>query len=166
MKVTSSGIVDGVIADKYGKRGELYDFGMPALSLPLSIVDVPVGTQSFAVFCEDKDAYPVSGGFSWVHWVAANFTSPEIPEDASRTDQGIVQGPNSWMSAQGGNVDPDLCSCYGGMAPPDAPHIYEFHVYALDCVLDLEPGFMLGEMFRAMEGHVLAEAVLKGSYAA
>ena len=50
------------------------------------------------------------------------------------------------------------------MAPPDAPHIYELRVYALDTVLDLKPGFYMNEMFRQMEGHVLEEVVIKGEY--
>lgn len=166
MKIASSGVVDGVIQDKYGKRGECTDFGMPSLSLPLEMDEVPEGAESFAVFIEDKDAYPVSGGFSWVHWVAANFDSPVIEEDASRKREGIVQGPNSWMSAQGGCNPPELCSCYGGMAPPDKEHVYEINVYALDAKLDLEDGFFLNELFHAMEGHVLDHAVLKARYGA
>ena len=72
MKVTSSGIVNGIIQDKYGKRGECNALGMPIYSLPLSIEEAPEGTKSFAVMIDDKDAFPVSGGFVWVHWVAAN----------------------------------------------------------------------------------------------
>ena len=51
---------------------------MPTYSLPLKIEDAPEGTKSFAVVMEDKDAFPVSGGFSWIHWTAANITRTEI----------------------------------------------------------------------------------------
>ncbi|OUO91704.1 phosphatidylethanolamine-binding protein [Gordonibacter sp. An230] len=166
MKAKSEGIVNGVIDDRYGKRGEVNGFGMPVLSPPLEFVDAPAETQSFAVFIEDKDAYPVSGGFSWVHWMAANIESPLLSEDASRNPGNMVQGANSWMSAQGGSNPPELCSCYGGMAPPDKEHLYEIHVYALDTVLDLKNGFHLNELFRAMEGHVLDQTTLKGRYSA
>ena len=65
MIVTSHGIVDGVIEDKYGKRGSQHNtHGMPTYSLPLKIENAPSGTVSFAIFLEDKDAFPVSGGFS------------------------------------------------------------------------------------------------------
>ena len=50
------------------------------------------------------------------------------------------------------------------MAPPNEPHTYELHIYALDCMLDLENGFMMHEMFRQMEGHILEQATLKGNY--
>lgn len=166
MKVTSSGITDGVIHDQYGKRGEVNEFGMPVRSLPLEFVDAPENTQSFAVYLEDKDAFPVSGGFAWVHWLAANIEGPLLAENASRNPGNMVQGPNSWMSAQGGSQAPDQCACYGGMMPPDKEHLYEINVYALDRMLNLENGFHLNELFHAMEGHVLAHAVLKGRYAA
>lgn len=165
MIIESSGIVNGVIADKYGKRGACNDFGMPTLSLPLEFKDVPANTQSYAVFIEDKDAYPVSGGFSWVHWIAANITTTTLPEGASTENaDSMVQGPNSWMSMQGGSNPPELCSYYGGMAPPDKAHTYEINVYALDTTLDLSNGFLLGDLFRAMDGHILASAQLTGRY--
>ena len=75
MKVTSTGILHGVISDEYGKRGTQFNaHGMPTYSLPLSIQDAPAGTVSYAIVLEDKDAYPVSGGFVWIHWTVANLT--------------------------------------------------------------------------------------------
>ena len=63
MKVISHGIINGIIEDKYGKRGTLNENGMPIYSLPFEILDAPQGTKSFALLLEDKDAFPVSGGF-------------------------------------------------------------------------------------------------------
>lgn len=167
MRIASSGISNGIIADKYGKRGACTSFGMPTLSLPLTFEEAPESAKSFVVFIEDKDAYPVSGGFSWVHWMAANITTPYVEEGISTAHPSkIVQGANSWMSAQGGSNPPEPCSCYGGMAPPDTAHVYEINVYALDTLLDLEDGFHLGELFRAMEGHILDSAILMGRYEA
>ena len=57
MVVTSKGIVNGVIEDKYGKHGKHFnENGMPTYSLPLKIEDAPEGTKSFAVVLEDKQA--------------------------------------------------------------------------------------------------------------
>lgn len=164
MKVTSFGIVEGVINDKYGKRGELDEKGIPSISIPLKIEDYPKNTKSFAVVIEDKDAIPVSGGFSWIHWVACNITKDELDENESRTNKEIKQGLNSWISVQGGSVDKDFCKYYGGMAPPDCPHIYEIHVYSLDCMIDLEDGYYLNELHRKMEGHILDMVTIKGIY--
>lgn len=165
MNITSTGIIDGIIHDKYGKRGECNALGMPTYSLPLSITDAPEGTKSFAVIIDDKDAFPVSGGFSWVHWTAANICRTELLENESQTATDFVQGVNSWISIQGGQHPEEFCCYYGGMAPPDAPHIYDIRVYALDTVLDLKNGFHLNELHRQMRGHILEEAVIHGEYA-
>ena len=50
------------------------------------------------------------------------------------------------------------------MTPPDQPHTYELHVFALDCLLDLKTGFYLNELYRKMEEHILAQDTLKGLY--
>ncbi len=66
---------------------------------------------------------------------------------------------------QGGEQSAELSSYYsGGMTPPDKPHIYELHVYALDKMLDLEPGFLLNELYHQMDGHILEQYTLKGIY--
>ena len=163
MYATSTGIVDGVIADRFGKRGEVNEHGMPTLSLPLSIHEAPGAAACFAVVVEDKDAYPVSGGFAWIHWLAANIEETEIEEGASATRR-FPQGANSWTSVQGGSCPSDVCSAYGGMAPPDAEHLYEIHVYALDAKLPLSDGFLFNDLHRAMDGHVVASCTLKGAY--
>lgn len=165
MVVTSTGIVDGVIADKYGKHGDQFnENGMPTYSIPLKIENAPANTQSYVVVLEDKDAFPVSGGFSWIHWTAANITKTELAENESQTATDFVQGLNSWTSMQGGSQSAELSSFYGGMAPPDAPHIYEIHVYALDTLLDLENGFLYNDLYKKMDGHILETMTIKGSY--
>lgn len=50
------------------------------------------------------------------------------------------------------------------MGPPDKPHTYEIHVYALDTLLNLKNGFYLNELYDAMEGHILDDFTLKGIY--
>lgn len=165
MVVTSTGIVNGVIDDKYGKYGEQFnENGVPTYSLPLKFENSPLGTKSYAVVLEDKDAFPISEGFSWIHWTAANITKTEIMENESQTSTDFVQGINSWISAQGGNQSKKLSSFYGGMAPPDAPHTYEIHVYALDTILELENGFLYNDLYHKMDGHILDSYILKGEY--
>lgn len=165
MIVTSTGIVNGVIDDKYGKRGSQFnENGMPTYSLPFKIENAPENTVSYAVVLEDKDAYPVSGGFAWIHWTAANITRTEILENESLSATDFIQGVNSWTSMQGGQQSKELSSFFGGMAPPNAPHLYELHVFALDTKLDLEKGFYMNDMYKKMDGHILAQYTLKGVY--
>ncbi|MEG0924659.1 MAG: YbhB/YbcL family Raf kinase inhibitor-like protein [Anaerovoracaceae bacterium] len=165
MKVLSNGMIDGMWAEKYGKHGtQVNENGVPTCSIPVKIQDAPEGTVSFAFVLEDKDAYPVSGGFAWIHWLAANITRMEIFENESQTATDFVQGVNSWTSMQGGEQSVELSSFYGGMCPPDAPHLYELHVYALDTMLDLENGFLFNQLHRKMDGHILEQVTLKGEY--
>ncbi|MGL5054439.1 MAG: YbhB/YbcL family Raf kinase inhibitor-like protein [Fusobacteriaceae bacterium] len=165
MIVTSTGITNGIIDDKYGKRSiYINKNGMPTYSLPLKIDNSPKGTKSYAIVLEDKDAFPISGGFSWIHWTAANITKTEIFENESQTSKDFIQGINSWTSLQGGSQSKELSSFYGGMAPPNAPHIYEIHVYALDTILDLKNGFLYNDLYRKMDGHILETYTLKGIY--
>lgn len=165
MNVTSSGIIGGVIGSQYGGHGTQFnENGIPTYSLPFTVENAPQKTVSLAIVLEDKDAYPVTGGFAWIHWLAANITRFEIKENESQMADDFVQGRNSWTSIQGGEQSAELSSYYGGMTPPDKPHIYELHVYALDKMLDLEPGFLLNELYHQMDGHILEQSTLKGIY--
>jgi Raf kinase inhibitor-like YbhB/YbcL family protein len=54
---------------------------------------------------------------------------------------------------------------YGGPCPPPGePHRYYFKLYALDVNLALKPRATKQELLRAMDGHILAEAQLMGTY--
>ena len=134
------------------------------IGCPLKIEEAPERTVSFAVVLEDKDAYPVTGGFAWIHWLAANITRQELKENESQTAHDFIQGCNSWTSIQGNNQSKELSCFYGGMTPPNQAHTYELHVFALDCLLDLETGFYLNELYHKMERHILAQHTLKGIY--
>ncbi|OOF84474.1 phosphatidylethanolamine-binding protein [Rodentibacter ratti] len=163
MIVTSSAIKNGVFEDKYGKRGtEFSPNGMPTYSIPFEIKDAPEGTKSFAVVLEDKDAITASG-FVWIHWLIANLERTSVAENESQSATDYVQGANSWASVLG-KFELDEASAYGGMAPPNCLHRYELIVYALDTKLDLKPGFRFNDLYFAMQGHILAQAVVMGTY--
>ena len=165
MNVTSRGIINGVIEPQYGERGTQFNENhVPTYSLPFRVENAPKETVSIAIVLEDKDAYPVTGGFVWIHWLAANITRFEIKDNESLTATDFIQGRNSWTSIQGGEQSVELSSYYGGMTPPDKPHMYELHVYALDKMLDVKQGFLLNELYHAMDGHILEECTLKGIY--
>ena len=93
---------------------------------------------------EDKDAYPVTGGFVWIHWLAANITRNEVRDNESQTAGDFIQGCNSWTSIQGNQQSKELSCFYGGMTPPDKEHLYELHIFALDKHA-LSPGFLAFE---------------------
>jgi hypothetical protein len=125
------------------------------VSPPLQWRGVPAGARSLALIADDPDA-PVG---TWVHWVLyglpANTT--ELPENvpaAERLSSGARQGLNDFRRVG-----------YGGPAPPAGrAHRYFFKLYALDQELDLKPRATKAELLRAMEGQVLAEGQLMGTY--
>ena len=53
---------------------------------------------------------------------------------------------------------------YGPCPPPGKPHHYSFRLYALDAKLGLGPKATKPELLKAMQGHILAQAELKGLY--
>ena len=85
-------------------------------------------------------------------------TATGLPEDVAKT-QMIASG-----AKQGMNIWPRLG--YGGPCPPPGkPHRYFFKLYALDKMLGLKPGATKKDVAQAaMEGHVLAEGQLMGTY--
>jgi len=121
----------------------------------LKWTDPPQGTRSFALICEDPDA--PRGIFT--HWVAFNLPaeSRELPE-AVPAVEGLANG-----TRQGTNDFGKLG--YGGPKPPPGKaHRYAFTLYALDAPLKLHASAKKDEVRQAMEGHILAEARLVGTY--
>ncbi|UEA17861.1 YbhB/YbcL family Raf kinase inhibitor-like protein [Pasteurella canis] len=164
MQVTSSAISkDGKFADRFGKRGTQFTAnGMPSYSIPFEIKNAPENTKSFAVVFEDKDAVEVAG-FVWTHWLIADLSRTSVGENESISAKDFVQGANSWASKIS-NFSIEEASGYGGMAPPNKPHRYELYIYALDTKLNLKPGFRYNDLHFAMQGHILDQAHLVGSY--
>ena len=68
---------------------------------------------------------------------------------------GSLQGKNSW-----GTIG------YRGPAPPrgHGVHHYHFRLYALDVAVSVSAGFDKAGLLRAMQGHILAEGELVGTY--
>lgn len=125
------------------------------ISPPLQWQNVPDGAESLALIMDDPDA-PRG---TWVHWVLYNLpaSTRELPENVAPADSepaGGSQGNSSW-----GRVG------YGGPCPPGGTHRYFFQIYALDSELDLAPGATKEQLLAAMEGHILAQGELMGTYA-
>lgn len=137
----------GMIPAKYTADGS-------DMSPPLYISNAPDSARSLSLICDDPDA---PGGI-WVHWVLFNIPpdtkelKEDLPTDAHLPD-GSCQGVNDFGSLG-----------YGGPAPPSGTHRYQFSLYALDCVLDLQPGCRKYDLVTAMRGHILAEAQCVGQY--
>ena len=109
------------------------------------------GIHSLALIMDDPDAMGAVGKV-WVHWVVWNLTcfADGKPDFSSPAKQGMTDF---------GEVG------YGGPAPPDKRHTYVFKLYALDTDLDLPDKSTKADVEKAMEGHIVDQATLSGTYA-
>lgn len=127
------------------------------ISPPLTWTGVPSGTKSFALIIDDPDAPdPAAPKRIWVHWVLYNLP-PEARELATGADTaglpaGTTRGVNDYKRDR---FDPPC--------PPIGRHRYVHKLYALDTRLDLDKATK-PTLEAAMTGHILAEAVLIGTY--
>lgn len=124
------------------------------ISPPLGWTDPPQDTRSFALIVDDPDA----PGGTWVHWLLYNLPPearalPEdVPPDAELSD-GSRHGQNSWKRLG-----------YGGPCPPSGTHRYFFKLYALDTLLDPDTVKDKEQLLQAIEGHILAQTELMGTF--
>ena len=103
----------------------------------------PSNTTTLALIMDDPDAMGAVGKV-WVHWLTYH--------DVNNTAK--IEGKTDF-----GEIG------YGGPAPPDGRHTYIFKGYALDIILNLKEGYSKQELEVAMQGHILAEAKLTGTFA-
>ena len=140
------------------KNGEVIpaDFSCDGrdVSPALMWTEPPAGTQSFALIMDDPDA-PMG---TWVHWVIFN-----IPASARDLKEGAPGGPNlSDCSLQGKTSA--MSNGYHVPCPPSGTHRYFFKLYALDSMLTLSADADKETLLAAMEGHILANVELMGTY--
>ncbi len=117
------------------------------ISPQLDISNTPPGAAVLVLIMDDPDA---SAG-TWDHWVAYDIepTTTIVEDDDSVGTSGI----NSWTETG-----------YGGPCPPSGTHRYFFEVFALDAALGLGEGSDKAAVVAAMEGHILEQAVLMGTF--
>ena len=129
---------------------------------PLQWGGLPEGTRSLALIVDDPDAPdPAHPQRTWVHWVLYDIapSASGLPEGGKPLPEGTREGLNDWRRTG-----------YGGPCPPVGRHRYYFKLYALDQLLSglhqpNQPGQPTkAALEKAMQGHVLAQAQLLGTY--
>jgi Raf kinase inhibitor-like YbhB/YbcL family protein len=154
--------------------------------------DHPEGTQSFAIVCFDPDVpADVSDANQegrtvaedaprrdFCHWIVVDIP-PDVTEVAEgagsdgivaggkptgETSFGGITGANSYTEGQGDGTYGN----YDGPFPPwndERLHHYHYRVYALDVPsVGLSGDFKLDDVNRAIEGHVLDQGEIVGTY--
>ncbi|ADI38421.1 YbhB/YbcL family Raf kinase inhibitor-like protein [Waddlia chondrophila] len=142
LKITSPAFEnEAPIPKKYTGEGE-------NLSPQLNIEGTPIHVLSLAIIVDDPDA-PLG---DFVHWVAWN-----LDPDLKTIKEGIKpenEGLNDF-----GDIG------YKGPYPPKGRrHRYFFKIFALDKILTLPQKALKADLQKAMEGHILAQGELIGTY--
>jgi len=124
----------------------------------LSWSGVPENAKSLVLIVDDPDAPdPAKPKMTWVHWVLYNIppTVAELPRNvgSDKLPAGTREGINDWKKTG-----------YGGPCPPVGRHRYFHKLYALDVELpDLHKPNKT-KLEAAMEGHIVGQAELIGTY--
>lgn len=120
---------------------------------PLQIDNVPLAAASLVLILDDPDVpSSVRSDKMWDHWVIFNIPPSTQFIKENSTPPGI----------EGRNTSGE--NCYEAPCPPDREHRYFFKLYALTKMLNLKKDATKSDVEKAMEGHILTQAVLIGRY--
>jgi Raf kinase inhibitor-like YbhB/YbcL family protein len=146
--------------------------------------DVPAGTRSFVLVCDDVDAPTRPDNVNkegvtvpadlpradFYHWALVDLSATPKGKDGPEGPQGSRQGLNDYTQWFAG--DADMAGEYFGYDGPGPPwndelvHHYHFTLYALDVARCPVDGKFTGpDVLKAVEGHVLDRASIVGTYA-
>ena len=126
------------------------------VSPPLLWSGIPAGAKSLVLIVDDPDAPdPAAPRMTWVHWLLYNLPADcaGLPEAVKVLPEGTLEGLNDWKRTG-----------YGGPCPPIGRHRYFHNLYALDVVLPELQKPDKRRLEQAMQGHIMAEAQLLGTY--
>lgn len=121
---------------------------------PLTFSAPPAGTQSLVVLVDDPDAS--AGVFTHMVLFDVDPSRLKLAEGTSAADGGpdARYGSNDFGSAR-----------YGGPCPPHGElHRYRFRVIAVDRKVGLTEGATRAQVFAALDGHILGEGILMGTF--
>ena len=142
---------NGFMPPKYTGRGE-------DISPELTITGISPDAKSIAIIMDDHDV-PVVGILNhWVIWniPVQNVIPENIPHGAVVDSLGgAVQGVGYGKHG------------YRGPKPPSfikKAHRYQFQVYVLDCMLEIDSGSGKTELLKNMDGHILQYGSLIGKF--
>lgn len=150
MKIQSIVFKDG------GEIPKLYTCDGNKINPPLSFSDVPFKAKSLALIVYDPDI-PESAKQNmnidvWDHWVVFN-----IPHDIRNIEENTTPIGIYGRNTNGNNTYTPPC-------PPYGVHRYIFDLYALDTMLSLPKGASRLDVLEAIQGHILDQAELIGTY--
>lgn len=117
----------------------------------LTFSELPEDARSLTLIMEDPDA-PED---TFTHWIIYDMT-PGVLQ--------IVEGEMPISGKQGLNDYGE--TGYGGPKPPSGTHRYFFKLFALDTMLEPNTAVDRTVLYQAMDGHVIDQAQIIGTYGA
>ncbi len=117
--------------------------------------NIPASAQSFALTIDDPDA--PSG--IWVHWILFNLP----PEIASLPDNMPTDDHSPTARDRAATISARLATADPARRVAKRT-VTSFKLYALDTMLDLQPGAMRRMLIGALDGHILDEGELMGVF--
>jgi Raf kinase inhibitor-like YbhB/YbcL family protein len=142
---------NGYIPEKYTGRGE-------DISPKINIDGIASNAKSIAIIMDDLDNPLIKDFNHWIIWnipvqeiIPENIQYGEIVETLDGAVQGIAYGKHK----------------YKGPKPPrffGNAHRYQFSVYVLDCMLELDGNSKKRELVKAMNGHIIQFGSIIGLY--
>jgi hypothetical protein len=151
-------------------------------SFGLTLIDHDVPSKPDDVNQEGREVPPDLPRVDFTHWLLVDLPGHRRSISAGEFSEGVVprgkkgsrgrpaEGVNDYTGWFEG--DPEMAGTYRGYDGPCPPwndslvHHYDITLYALDLEsLELPDDFNVIDARAAMEGHVLAEATLRGTYA-
>lgn len=132
-----------------GKIPAKYTCDDASVNPQLSFHAVPTDAKSLVLIVEDQDSLPK--GFA--HWIVFDIDPISNGIDENTVPDGAQEGTNDF-GALG----------YGGPCPSSGTHRYVFKLFALDTTLGLQRGVKKDEILSKIQGRVLDEAELIGTY--
>lgn len=129
------------------------------ISPPLFWEGVPENAKSLVLMVTDPDAPdPHAPTRIWTHWIVYGIP-PAVTTFAAAASPfamptGCYEGLNGWNKLE-----------YGGPCPPIGRHRYFYTLYALDIELPRLSNPTRVEIESLMNGHILEQAQLFGTYA-
>ncbi len=126
------------------------------VSPPLAFSEIPPNAKSLVLIVDDPDAPdPKAPKMTWVHWVLYNLPADTkaLAEGAQILPKGTLEGLNDWRQPG-----------WRGPCPPIGRHRYFFKVYALSERLPEMKSPTKADVLKAMEGKIVAQAELIGTY--
>ena len=126
------------------------------VSPPLAFSGVPAEAKSLVLIVDDPDAPdPAAPKMTYVHWVIY-----DLPPDTS----GFPEGMKALPAGAKEGINDFKRTRYGGPCPPIGRHRYFFKLYALGTKLAGLDNPSKDDVLAAMQGHVIAEAQIIGTY--